>query len=139
MQYKSTFYGLIASLSLMILYGATMTLLSGWDAAIEQFQALWFLMLPLSIGFGIQVSFYMKLKVAIKQKTKHTLATSGVASSAGMLACCAHHLTDVLPFLGFSAISILLTKYQIPILLVSIGVNIYGIILMKKHLRMVTI
>ena len=134
-----TINGVIASVGLFMLYGVTMTLLSGWPATVEQFQALWWLMLPLSIGFGIQVSLYTKLKKAIKQKTKHALATSGVTSGAGMLACCAHHFTDVLPFLGFSAVSIFLTKYQIPILLVSIGINIYGIGLMKKHLRMVTL
>lgn len=131
--------GVIASVSLLLLYGVTMTLLSGWNAAVEQFQALWWLMLPLSIGFGVQVSLYTKLKSAIKQKTKHTLAASGITSSAGMLACCAHHLTDVLPFLGFSAVSIFIIKYQIPILLISIGVNIYGILLMKKHLRMMAL
>lgn len=134
-----TINGVIASVGLFMLYGVTMTLLSGWPATVEQFQALWWLMLPLSIGFGIQVSLYTKLKSAIRSKTKQALATSGVASSASMLACCAHHLTDVLPFLGFSAVSIFLTKYQIPILLVSIGINIYGIGLMKKHLRMVTL
>ena len=134
-----TINGVIASVGLFMLYGVTMTLLSGWSAAVEQFQALWWLMLPLSAGFGIQVSLYTKLTSAIRSKTKQALATSGVASSASMLACCAHHLTDVLPFLGFSAVSIFLTKYQIPILLVSIGINIYGIGLMKKHLRMVTL
>lgn len=136
---RPNLYGFAASITLLMLYTVTMTLLSGWGAAVEQFQALWFLMLPLSIGFGIQVSLYMKLKTAIKQKTKQTLAASGITSGASMLACCAHHLTDVLPFLGFSAVSIFLSKYQIPILLVSIGINIYGIMLMKKHLRMVAL
>lgn len=131
--------GFLASLGLFILYGFTMTVLSGWEAAVEQFKVLWWLMLPLSIGFGIQVSLYMKLKSAIKHKANGALATSGVVSGAGMLACCAHHLTDILPFLGFSAVSIFLTKYQIPILLASIGINIYGIILMKKHLHMVAL
>ncbi len=136
---KPIFYGALSSVVLLGFYGVTMTLLSGLNAAVEQFLALWWLMLPLSIGFGIQVSLYTKLKSAIKSKTKQTLATSGVTSSAGMLACCAHHLTDVLPFLGLSAVSIFLTKYQILILLVSIGVNIYGIVLMKKHLRMTSL
>jgi len=136
---RSHRYGLVAGGVLLMLYGVTMTLLSGWSAAVEQFQALWWLMLPLSAGFGIQVSLYTKLTSAIRSKTKQTLTTSGIASSASMLACCVHHLTDVLPFLGFSVLSIFFTKYQIPILLISIGVNIYGIWLMKKHLRMVTL
>jgi len=53
-----------------------------------------------------------------------------------MVACCAHHLADVLPFLGLAGVSIFLVRYQIPILLLSLAINIIGIAMMRKHLKM---
>lgn len=120
-----------ATLGLLALYAVTMALLSGLDAAIEQFRALWWLMVPLSIGFGIQVGLYTKLK----QKTAAALATSGTSAGVGMLACCAHHAVDVLPIVGLSALATLLIQYQKPILIVSIGINSIGILYMLSQLR----
>ncbi|OGG13084.1 hypothetical protein A2875_00535 [Candidatus Gottesmanbacteria bacterium RIFCSPHIGHO2_01_FULL_46_14] len=114
-----------------------MTLLSGWAAAVEQFLALWYLMIPLAIGFGIQVGLYTKMKATLRSKSMMT--TSGATSGAAMLACCAHHATDVLPFLGLSGISIFLTRYQAPLLLGSIGINSIGICIMHKHLKRITV
>jgi len=131
--------GVIASVSLLLLYGVTMTLLSGWQATIEQFQALWYFMIPLAVGFGIQVSLYTKLNIAIKTKAQASMKTSGVASTGAMLACCVHHLTDVTPFLGLAGLSIFLTRYQVPILTLGIGVNIIGIVVMLKHLKRLTL
>lgn len=112
-----------------------MTLLNGWQAAVEQFQALWYLMIPLAVGFGIQVALYTKLNVAIRIKAQASMKASGVTSGAAMLACCVHHLTDVAPFLGLAGLSILLTRYQVPILTLGIGMNIIGIVVMLKHLK----
>ena len=122
-------------LGLLALYGITMTLLNGIDATIEQFSALWFLMVPLAIGFGIQVGLYTKLKAAIKQKTNAALATGGTSASVSMLACCAHHATDVLPFLGLAGVSIFLVQYQKLILLASIAINAIGILIILNHTR----
>lgn len=132
---KPYLYGLLASLSLLSVYGATMTLLSGWDAAIEQFFVLWYLMIPLAIGFGIQVGLYTALKTSMQKRTKGTLAVGGTTSGTAMLACCAHHATDVLPFLGLSGVSIFLTQFQKPILLASLGINFLGIYIIFKRLK----
>lgn len=132
---KPYIVGLLASLGLLALYFTTMTLFSDWGATIEQFRALWFLMLPLAAGFGVQVGLYTKLKTAMRQKTGAALATGGTSAGVSMLACCAHHATDVLPFLGLSGLSVFLIAYQKPILLVSLGVNTIGIVVMLKHLK----
>lgn len=132
---KPYLYGLVASLGLLSLYGITMTLLSGWPATIEQFRALWYLMLPLTAGFGVQVGLYAKLKATMKQKANAALASGGTSASVSMLACCAHHATDVLPFLGLSGASIFLTRYQTSFLTISLGVNAIGVGIMVKHLK----
>lgn len=131
--------GVLASIGLLGLYAFTMTALNGWKATVEQFAALWYLMVPLALGFGIQVGLYTKLKETIKEKSKSALVASGSSASFSMLACCAHHTTDVLPFLGLSGISIFLTAYQKPILAVSLAINGMGIISMYRHLKKVSV
>jgi len=133
--FNSILYGSIASVILLALYAITMTALGGFEVAVSQFLALWYLMLPLAAGFGIQVGLYTKLKQAIRQKSKTALATSGASASVGMLACCAHHATEVLPFLGLSAATVLLVQYQVPILAASLAINAVGIIVMAGHVR----
>lgn len=63
------------------------------------------------------------------------VGASGVSASVAMLACCAHHATDVLPLVGLSGISIFLARYQIPLLVVSLIINGMGIYIMLKHLQ----
>lgn len=137
---KPYLYGLGGTIGLLSLYAVTMTILSGWGAAVEQFSALWYLMMPLAASFGIQVGLYTKAREGVfsiyESEIRHadqsaggagSLAAGGASAGASMLACCAHHATDVLPFLGLSALSIFLTRYQIPILLGSLAINIIGI------------
>ena len=151
------------TVGLLSLYFVTMTLLSGWGAAVEQFNALWYLMVPLAVSFGIQVGLYTSAREGVPfrstvtalankkiwkdsgsaldgARTRHAdlsanIAASGTSSSLGMLACCAHHATDVLPFLGLSGASIFLTQYQKPILIASLGINAVGIGIMIKHIK----
>lgn len=127
--------GVLAAAALLTLYAITMTLLSGWGAAVEQFRALWYLMVPLAAGFGIQVGLYTKLKTTLQQQSKGAITAGGTSAGAAMLACCAHHATEVLPFLGLSGFSLFLTQFQKPILLVSLGINVLGIFVMYKHLK----
>lgn len=127
--------GALAAASLLTLYAITMTLLSGWGAAVEQFAALWYLMVPLAAGFGIQVGLYTKLKATIRNRSKGAIAAGGTSAGTAMLACCAHHATDVLPILGLTGVSIFLTQYQKPILLVSLGINAIGVSIMMQHIK----
>lgn len=128
--------GLLGTLGLLALYFLTMTLLTrSPQAAIEQFKNLWWIMLPLTAGFGIQLSLYTKLRQALQERAKRFVTASGATSAVGMLACCTHHLTDVLPLLGLSAVSIFLTQFQIPILIFSLLMNITGIVLIKRRLN----
>lgn len=129
--------GFLGAISLLLFYFLTMTLLSrSASAAWEQFQNLWWIMIPLSAGFGIQLGLYLKLKRALRERAKKVIAGSGVTSGVAMIVCCAHHLTDVLPLIGLSALSVFLSRYQIPVLISSLVINLIGIKIMMNHLRM---
>jgi hypothetical protein len=58
------------------------------------------------------------------------MGTSGGTSVTAMVACCLHHVADVLPILGLSAAATFLTRYQRPFMLAGLGMNIVGIIVM---------
>jgi Na+/phosphate symporter len=58
------------------------------------------------------------------------MGTSGGTSVTAMIACCFHHVTDVLPILGLSAAATFLTRYQRPFMLIGLGMNMIGVIVM---------
>ena len=44
-----------------------------------------------------------------------------------MVACCAHHITDIMPLLGLSAAATFLAEYRIPFMVVGLATNLIGI------------
>ncbi len=92
------------------------------------------------IGFGIQLGLYSYIRFNIGKKVTGAtaeVATAGGISTGSMIACCAHHITDVLPIIGLSAAAVFLIKYQLPFILVGIFSNLVGITMMlniiQKH------
>jgi hypothetical protein len=47
-----------------------------------------------------------------------------------MVACCAHHVTEVLPILGLTAAATVLAQYRIAFMLVGLGTTVLGILIM---------
>jgi hypothetical protein len=47
-----------------------------------------------------------------------------------MVACCAHHVADVLPFLGLSAAASFLANYRLVFMGIGLATTITGIIVM---------
>ncbi len=101
---------------------------------------MWYWILILVTGFGIQLGLYSYVRFNIR--TKATGATAEIAAAGGistgsMIACCAHHITDVLPIIGLSAAAVFLAKYQLPFILLGIFSNLVGITMMlhiiQKH------
>ena len=92
--------------------------------------------IPIWITFGIQAALYSILRFRLFvpiSSTKHTgtvMGTRGGTSVTAMVACCIHHVTDVLPVLGLSAAATFLTRYQRPFMLVGLGMNTVGILIM---------
>jgi hypothetical protein len=108
----------------------------GIDAVPSIFLPNRWYVIPIWITFGIQAALYSILRFRLFvpiSSTKHTgtvVGTSGGTSVTAMVACCIHHVTDVLPVLGLSAAATFLTRYQRPFMLVGLGMNIVGIVLM---------
>lgn len=133
--------GIIAGVSLILFYFVIMTVSSAsLSATLSQFKQLWYWMMALSLGFGIQVGLFTHLKIIINDRqivsgAGAVTATSTGTSAASMVACCAHHLSEVLPIIGLSGFAIFLTRYQIPIIVFGIVMNLIGIIYMLKTIN----
>jgi hypothetical protein len=133
-------WGLAAGLGLALLYGVTLSLLNGAAYAWDNFLALWYWMLPLIGGFALQVGLFgYSRSLARAGVSPHAsgVMASGGTSAAAMVACCAHHLTEVLPLVGLAGVTLFLSSYQSLFLLAGVLSNGVGTLLllgeMQKH------
>jgi len=136
-RYLIPFAAFLLGSSLMAgVYFGIVTWAQGWDYASRQFLLNRWYILPIYVSFGIQAALYSILRFRLFVPTTtmgHTgvlMGTSGGTSVTAMVACCLHHVTDVLPILGLSAAAAFLTRYQRPFMLVGLGLNIIGILVM---------
>jgi len=117
-------------------YLGILTWLQGWNYAASQFARDRWYVLPIILGFGIQAALYSILCFRLFIPVRTTghggalMGTSGTTSATAMVACCLHHVTDVLPILGLSAAASFLTRYQRPFMLLGLGMNVLGILVM---------
>ena len=118
------------------IYFSVLTWAQGWEYASSQFELnIWYI-LPIWIAFGIQAALYSVLRFRLfipATSTGYTgamMGTSGGTSVTAMVACCLHHVTDVLPILGLSAAATFLARYQRPSMLIGLGTEIIGIFVM---------
>lgn len=129
---KFVLFGLLASISLLAFYFIISSIFGGFNFAIENFIQLWYWMVPLIIGFGLQIGMFFYVKEEMHKKAMAEAATSTGISTTSMIACCAHHISDIAPFLGITALGLFLTKYQSTFLLGGILSNILGITYMAS-------
>ena len=130
---------LLGSALIASFYIGILTWAQGWDYASSQFMRdLWYV-IPIILGFGIQAALYLILRFRLfipitsagysgaMAPIKGVMGASGGTSAIAMVACCIHHVTDVLPTLGLSAAVTFLTRYQRPFMLLGLAMNLIGI------------
>ena len=127
--------GLSASGLLFAFYFIVASLLGGISFAIYNFVQLWYWMIPLVVGFGIQIGMFFYIKNEMHKRATASAAASTGASATSMVACCAHHIADIAPFLGITALGFFLTKYQSTFLLMGILSNVLGITYMASMMN----
>lgn len=136
---KPLFYGLISSFTLLGLYFIILTFANSFQHALQEFLTMWYWILLLIIGFGVQVGLNVYARGFIKVQrivgiNRSIVATGGI-STTSMITCCAHHLIDVIPLIGLSAVAVFLDKYQLLFLIIGILSNFIGILWMLRIIR----
>ncbi len=128
--FKPLAAAIVASLLLLALYFGALTLVSGWEFTLEQFQTYWYFVTALATGFGVQVGLFVYLRDLVRGTRSQgvVLATSGTTSTAAMISCCAHYLVNVAPIVGAAGLVTFATQYQVELFWVGLAFNAGGII-----------
>lgn len=136
---RSVVAGLVAAALLLGVYLGIISLAQGVDHAFEQLAADAMFVGLIVAGFGTQVALFVELR-AVDRRHRAAAATAATAagtgtSAAAMLACCAHHLADLLPLVGLSAAAVFLNAYKTPLFLVGITMNVVAIVVIARQLQ----
>lgn len=136
--FRSALWGIVGAGAMVAFYVLVVRGASGsWSHLRDQTKSDWPYLVAIVVGFGAQVSLVAELR---RRHRVHASASAagGVgagASTAGMVACCAHHLADLIPLAGASGAAAFLTDYRVPFMLLGIAVNAVGIAVAGWRLR----
>lgn len=139
---KPVIFGFGGGFLLFGFYFLFLTLANSFSHAVSQFSQLWYWILALILGFGVQVGLYVYIRYQINElrnskKAGGVVAATASMSAVSMVACCAHHFVEILAFLGLAAVSLFFVQYQTFFIIAGVVSNIIGIIFMleiiKKH------
>lgn len=127
--------GFLAAAVLPLFYLVLLTWLNGFSHAVRQIASLAGWMFVLSLGLGLQVQLYFRLRRLHREANSGAVAAAGGASAFSMAACCAHHVSDVLPAFGLAAAASFLSYYQDSFLLLGVLSNVGGLLYMLSCYR----
>lgn len=130
--------GLIAAVFLALGYSLIIGLSSGsLSHLLSQWRSDAVFIALVTTGFGIQMGLFSHVRRIIRGDGKAAAVTAGstATSTTAMVACCLHHLNDIVPFLGLSGAATFLLDYKTPVVLLSVAANGVGIVLMLRTLR----
>ena len=121
--------GMLAFGSLLAIYFGLLTVISGWAFTVSQFFDFWYYIVPLGAGFGLQVALYTRLRQLLRGSgdARTVMAASGTTSTAAMISCCAHYLTNIAPVLGATGLVTFAAQYQVEFFWVGIAFNAAGV------------
>jgi P-type Cu+ transporter len=131
--FRSVIFAVTGMAALLGVYFLVLTTVSGWDLALSQFWDFWYFIVSLAAGFGIQIGLYTYLRSAIRDMSGKVVAVSGTTSTAAMISCCVHYLTNILPVVGAAGAIALVAQYQIELFWFGLASNLAGIAYMGNR------
>ncbi len=136
---RSYLWGAVGSISLLGLYFLTLTFSNSFSHAVDELRLIGIWIGLLAGGFGIQTGLFVYVRGSLKARATAqataSMAAAGGMSATAMVACCMHHLTDIVPILGISAASFFLIDYQTTFLAVGVASNLLGITFMLRLIQ----
>jgi hypothetical protein len=113
--------------------------------AVEQLvnDGLWVVLVGLGFGAQIGLYTYLRLVIHVAKAAGATVVTgAGTGTSTlGMIACCAHHLTDIAPLVGLTGASGLagaigfFNEWKYAFIALGLGINALGIFVTVRTIR----
>jgi CHASE2 domain-containing sensor protein len=131
---RSHGWGAGASGALVAFYVTVLWASGGREHLADQARTDWWLLVPIIVAFGVQVALTVELR---HRHRTHLAATTGAgtgASAVGMVACCAHHLVDLIPLLGAAGVAGFLFDWRIPLMAAGLAVNLVAVAVAVRRL-----
>ena len=128
-------WGAAASAVLAAFYVGVLAASAGWSHLVDQARTDWWLLAPIVGAFGAQVAFTVELR--LRHRGHHLAATTGAgagASAVGMVACCAHHVAELVPVLGAAGLAGFLLDWRTPLMLGGLAVNLVALAVAGRRL-----
>jgi hypothetical protein len=135
---RSVRIGVVAGAAMFAFYVVVVRFASGSGTHLrDQLRSDWYLVAAVALAFGVQVALFVELRRRHRLHAASTAAASAGmgASTVGMIACCAHHLADLAPFLGVAGAATFLYDYRLPFVTAGLATNVVGIVLAVRRLR----
>ena len=130
--------GILAALAMLGIYVGILSAFQSPSHAVEQLATDRVWVGLVALGFGTQIGLYAYLRVIIhtaKAAGATAMAGTGTGTSTlGMIACCAHHLTDIAPLVGLtgatglSGVIGLFTGWKYAFIALGLAMNGIGIV-----------
>ncbi len=130
---RSILVGVGGAVGLVLFYVILVGFLSAsWRHPLDELLGLKYLIGALVLGFGIQIGlfYYVRHVMHVKGRGENAVAAGTGASTVAMVACCAHHIADVLPIIGLAGVALFLSEYKIAFITFGIISNAAGIVIM---------
>ncbi|HEY6203894.1 MAG TPA: hypothetical protein VI056_12745 [Candidatus Limnocylindria bacterium] len=130
--------GVVGALALVGVYLGIVAWAQGPDHALELIWDDRVFVGLISSGFGTQIGLFTYVRLMQRALARESIALTGAGtatSSISMVACCAHHLAEVLPIVGLSGLAVFLVDFRTPLMLVGLATNALGIAVMLRELR----
>lgn len=133
--WQSALAGAAASLALFAFYAVVLALVNGRDYLVAQARSDAPFLTFLVPSFGLVAGMFAHLRALARGAHPGTVAASGGMSGAAMIACCAHYLPTVLPFLGVTAFATVVMAWRTPLLVLAVASNLAGLAVVTRALR----
>ncbi len=138
---RAVLAGIAAAAGLIALYLLIIGLGSrSWSHALNLLVTDRYYVAAVVTGFGIQIGLYTHVRGMLRrnhglQSSTAVAATGTGTSTVSMIACCLHHVSDILPIVGLSGAAVFLSNYKVPLILVGVFTNAIGIAFMLRTIR----
>jgi hypothetical protein len=131
-------WGVLAAGGMAAFYAVVVAGASGSAGHLfEQVRTDWYLLAPIITGFGLQVGLVAELRR--RRRLVRDTAVAGAAgaggSTVGMVACCAHHLAEIAPFIAVTGAATFLVANRVAFMVFGLAVTAVGIWLAARRLR----
>ncbi len=131
-------FGLLAAGLMAGLYFAIVSIAESPAHALDLFWQDRWIVFPILAGFGVQAGLYalLRQRVAATHGAGGLMGAGGGSSTVAMVACCAHRVADVLPFIGLSAAAGFLAAWKVPFMIVGLTFSLAGVaVIVTKIIR----